>query len=73
MNSYDICVANRIIRGRQKTLTWHVDDVKSSHKDKKVNDEFHTWCENKYVSNTVGNVKVVRGDKNDYLTMILDY
>ena len=54
-------------------MTWYVDDVKSSHKDKKVNDEFHTWCENKYGSNTVGHVKVVRGDNHDYLAMILGY
>ena len=73
VNPYDICVANRIIRGREQTVTWHVDDVKSSHEDKKVNDEFHTWCENKYGSNTVGHVKVVRGDKHYYLAMILDY
>jgi hypothetical protein len=73
INPYDICVANRIIDEKQQTVTWHVDDLKSSHMNKKVNDEFHTWCENKYGSDKVGHLKVMRGDKHDYLAMILDY
>ena len=73
VNPYDICVANRIVRGKQHTVTWHVDDLKSSHEDKTVNDEFHKWCEGKYGSDTVGHVKVVRGKTHDYLAMILDY
>ena len=40
MNPYDACVANKIINGEQHTLTWHVDDVKASHVDTKVNDNF---------------------------------
>ena len=55
------------------TVTWHVDDVKSSHIDKKVNDEFFKWAENTYGSDKNGHVKVVRGHRHDYLAMILDY
>jgi hypothetical protein len=73
INPYDICVANIIIDGKQQTVTWHVDDLKSSHMNKKVNDEFHNWCENKYGSDKAGHVKVTQGDKHDYLAMILDY
>jgi len=29
---------------KQHTITWHVDGIKSSHVDPKVNDKFHTWC-----------------------------
>ena len=32
VNPYDPCVANRIIDGKQHTVTWHVDDLKVSHK-----------------------------------------
>jgi hypothetical protein len=42
-NPYDPCVANRTVNGKQHTVTWHVDDLKSSHIDPKVNDDFHTW------------------------------
>jgi hypothetical protein len=30
---YDPCVANRQVRGKQHTVTWHVNDLKSSHVD----------------------------------------
>ena len=32
VNPYAPCVANRIINGSQMTVTWHVDDLKISHK-----------------------------------------
>ena len=41
INPYEICVANKITNGKQHTLVWHIDDVKSSHVDPKVNDEFY--------------------------------
>jgi hypothetical protein len=73
INPYDICVANRVVNGKQHTITWHVDDLKSSHVDPKVNDEFAIWCESTYGSDDLGNVKVVRGKVHDYLAMIMDY
>ena len=41
VNPYDVCVANRIVHDNQHTIVWHVDDVKSSHIDPTVNDEFY--------------------------------
>jgi hypothetical protein len=73
VNPYDICVANRTVNGKQQTVTWHVDDLKSSHVDPKVNDHFAIWCENTYGSDDLGHVKVVRGKVHDYLAMILDF
>jgi hypothetical protein len=73
VNPYDICVANRKVNGKQHTVTWHVDDLKSSHEDSKVNDDFEAWCEYKYGSDEIGHVKVVRGKIHDYLAMILDF
>ena len=35
VNPYDPCVANKMINGSQMTVTWHVDDLKISHKDEK--------------------------------------
>jgi len=72
VNPYDICVANRTVNGKQHTVTWHIDDLKSSHVDPKVNDDFHAWCEKMYGGES-GKVKVVRGKEHDYLAMILDY
>jgi hypothetical protein len=73
VNPYDICVANRQVNGKQHTVTWHVDDLKSSHEDSRVNDDFEAWCEKMYGSDQVGHVKVVRGKEHDYLAMILNF
>eukprot|EP00957_Ditylum_brightwellii_P047646 3619845-Ditylum_brightwellii.AAC.1 len=39
-NWYDICVVNKIANKKQLTMVWHVDDLKTSHADLKVVDEF---------------------------------
>ena len=40
-NPYDPCVANRVVENKQQTVRFHVDDILSSHMNKKVNDDFH--------------------------------
>jgi hypothetical protein len=62
-----------MIDSNQHTLTWHVDDVKSSHVDSRVNDEFYLWLQAMYASDGFGHVKVTRVRKHDHLAMILDY
>jgi len=61
INPSDICVANRMVNGKQHTITWHVDDFNSSHVDPKVSDEFQTWCEKQYGSEETGHVTTVCG------------
>ncbi|KAL7565950.1 hypothetical protein ACA910_008408 [Epithemia clementina (nom. ined.)] len=73
VNPYDPCNANRMINGKQHTVTWHVDDLKSSHVDPKVNEEFANWLEAKYGDPKVGKVKAERGKRHDYLAMKLDF
>ena len=48
-----------------------MDDLKSSHIDPKVNDEFDTWLQNNY--GTHGKVMIHRGKVYQYLSMELDY
>ena len=38
-NPYDSCVMNKDINGSQCTISWHVDDLKISHKDPAMVDE----------------------------------
>jgi len=71
INPYDPCVANKMIRGKQHTVCWHVDDLKSSHVDPKVNDEFLKWLNIKY--GDVIPVKATRGKRHDYLAMFLNF
>jgi hypothetical protein len=54
VNPYDICVANQTVNRKQQTVTWHVDDLKSSHVNPKSNDEFAEWSKNTYGSNDLG-------------------
>ena len=70
-NPYDPCVANRDERGSQHTLLFHVDDLKSTHKDPKVNNRFDKWLQANYGEH--GEVAIHRGPKHDYLGMELDY
>ena len=43
LNPYDPCVANKMVKGEQLTICWHVDGLKSSHMNLKVNDKFLQW------------------------------
>ena len=70
VNPYDPCVANKMINGKQHTISWHVDDLKSSHVDSKVNDNFHKWLQKEY--GQIKEVTATRGKKHVYLGMTLD-
>ena len=65
--------ANRIAKGtgKQQTVCFHVDDLKSSHVDPKVNDKFLKWLNKMYGAH--GEVKATRGPIHDYLGMTFDY
>jgi hypothetical protein len=40
VNTYDPCVADRMVNGCQHKKTYHIDDVTSRDVDKKVNNDF---------------------------------
>ena len=48
LNPYDACVANKMVNSEQLTIFWQIDDLKSSHIDPKVNDEFLQWIEDTF-------------------------
>ena len=56
LNPYDPCVVNKMVNGEQLTICWHVDDLKSSHTDPKVNDEFLQWIKDMF--RQLGEVKM---------------
>ena len=63
INPYDPCVANAMINGHQMTVTWHVDDLKVSHKD-----PFEITKFTAYLSSIYGKkLSVKRGKVHDYL------
>ncbi len=71
INPYDWCVANKMINGKQSTILWHVDDIKLSHVDDKVNDI--TLGLKKQVFSKHAPVTVTSGKVHEYLGMTLDY
>jgi hypothetical protein len=76
LNLYDRCVTNKIVKRKQITVCFHVDDCKLSHEHSKVFDETITWLRAKYESifeDGLVALKVHRGKVNKYLGMTLDF
>ncbi|KAL7545139.1 hypothetical protein ACHAWF_008493 [Thalassiosira exigua] len=69
LNPYDPCVANMTVDGEQYTVVWHVNDLKCSHKDPKVNTRLAAYCASIYGDT----VTVHRGKLNYYLGINIDY
>jgi hypothetical protein len=75
-NPYDPCVANKIIKGKQMTICFHVDDCKLSHILPKEMDRMIQWLKEEYESifeDGSGQMAVSRGKVHTYLGMTLDY
>jgi hypothetical protein len=76
INPYDGCVANKIVKGKQITICFHVDNCKISHEYSKVVDEMIKWLQAEYESifkDGSGVMKVHRGKVYKYLGMSLDF
>jgi hypothetical protein len=71
LNPYEPCVANKVVNDKQMTVSWHVDDLKVSHAEKAVVDDFLVWIQQTY--GKLAEVKMTRGKLHDYLGMKLDY
>ena len=68
-NPYDHCMANKTIDRHQMTVTWHVDDLKVSHKSELEIAKFID-----YLGKLYGNkITVKQGVVHDYLEMDLDH
>ena len=69
INSYDPCVANAMINGKQMTVTWYVDNLKVSHEDPAEITKFANYLVVIYGEK----LTVHRGLVHNYLGMDLDY
>ena len=70
-NPYDCCVVNKMIKGKQCTILWHVDDLKISHVDENVLEDIVSKLNAKYGRESP--LSVQRGQIHEYLGMTLDY
>jgi hypothetical protein len=71
INPYDMCVANKMINGKQCTVVWHVDDVKISHVDPNVVTDVIALFSAEYAK--MSPLTISRGKIHEYLGMTLDY
>jgi hypothetical protein len=71
INPYDWCIANKMIDGHQCTILWHVDDLKISHIDPKVNTDVIKLIDDEFGKEAP--LTITRGKVHDYLGMTLDY
>jgi hypothetical protein len=71
VNPHDPCVANKAINQAQLTVSWHVDDLKISHRGEKVVSNFIEWLRQQ--CRKIGEVKVTRGKVHAYLGVKLMY
>ena len=71
LNTYDKCVANKKINGKQCTIIWHVDDLKISHAEKKVVDGIIAHLNSKFGKESP--LTAMGGKMLEYLGMTLYY
>ena len=62
LNPYDLCVANKIINGKQCTIVWYVDDNKISHEDPAIVDTII-----QELTTHFGELSITRGKEHTFL------
>src|SRR5210317_1366865 len=73
INPYDVCVANKMINGKQMTTLFHVDDMKVSHMDSQEITIFINWLRTKYEVDGLNKLKATRDKVHVFLGMKLDF
>ena len=68
VNPYDMCVANKVIEGKQCTILWHVDDFKVSHPNKTVVCQAIAYLEERY-----GKMDVKHGPEQTFVEMDINF
>ena len=69
LNPYDPCVTNKTINGKQLTLVWYVNNIKSSHVEAEVVTRMAKWPRKTYerlFKDGSGKMKLCRGKFPDY-------
>ena len=69
LNRYNLCVVKKIIDKKQFTITWHVENLKLLHVDKKVVEDIIEQTKGLYVQD----MRIIRGKKHNYIGMMIDF
>jgi hypothetical protein len=76
INPYNGCMANKVVKGKQVAIYFHIDNCKISHEFSAVIDNTIAWLRIKYKSifeDCLGQMKVHRGKTHKYFGMSLDF
>lgn len=68
LNPSNLCVANKMINGKQCTIVWYVDDNKISHVDSAVTTDII-----EKIDKTIGKMTVSRGKEHTFLGMDITF
>jgi hypothetical protein len=71
INSYEWCVANKMIDRKECTILWHIDNLKISHIEYKVVSSVIQQFEKTFGEDAP--LTITRGKVHDYLRMTIDY
>ena len=71
LNTYDTCVSNNTMNGKQFTMLWHVDDLNISHVDSKAVDFIIKLFDEEFGIYAL--LMATRVKIHDYLGMVIDY
>jgi hypothetical protein len=76
INLYYVCMANKVVNGKQVTICFHIDDCKISHKSSAIIDDMIAWLRTECKSifeDGLGKMEVHSGKFHKYLGMLLDF
>ena len=71
MNDYDLCTFNKMVDGEQLTIQFHVDDLKASHKEQSVLDDFLNDLRTEFGQED--ELAETKGLVHEYLGITIDY
>ncbi len=76
INLYNGCMANKVVKGKQVMICFHIDDCKLSHKSSAVFDDTIAWLRVNYegiFEDGLGQMELHRGKIHKSLGMSLDF
>ena len=72
VNPYGLCIMNKHVNKKKRTLDWHANDAKASCVDSTVNRKFGMQCKKQYGSDELGHAKMAQGKTHEHIGMVLD-
>ena len=73
INLYDRCITNKIVNNNQMTVLWHINNLKTSHIEKKMLEKCVEFLRTIYNNNKIGKIVINKEPVHDFVGMKLDY